>query len=96
MNELITVRTFSSSSDFQMVKVYLESFGIECFTKDEVINRAYLANVNGGVKLQVREEQLEDAIRFLKEGGYLTEEDLEPSPEFKWIDNILSKFRKKD
>lgn len=94
MNQLITVRTFNSSSDLEMVKVYLESFGIECFTKDEINNRAYIANVNGGAKLLVREEQLEDAVTHLIEGGYLKEEDLEPSPEFKFIDKLLSKFRK--
>jgi hypothetical protein len=51
MEERITVRTFSSSVDFEMVKAYLESCGIECFGKDEFTNRAYLANVDGGVKL---------------------------------------------
>ena len=54
MEELITVRTFSQSIDFEMVKTYLESCGIECFGKDEITNRAYLANVNGGVSLEVR------------------------------------------
>lgn len=94
MNQLTTIRTFSSSSDLEMVKIYLESFGIECFTQDEIINRAYIANVNGGAKLQVREEQLEEAIGHLIEGGYLKKEDFEPTPEFKFIDKILSKFRK--
>ena len=94
MNQLITIRTFNSSSDLEMVKIYLESFGIECFTKDEINNRAYIANVNGGAKLQVREEQLEEAISHLLEGGYLKKEDLEPTPEFKFIDKVLSKFRK--
>lgn len=94
MNQLTTIRTFNSSSDLEMVKIYLESFGIECFTKDEIINRAYIANVNGGAKLQVREEQLEEAISHLIEGGYLKKEDLEPTPEFKFIDKMLSKFRK--
>ena len=40
MNELVTIRTFSSSTDFGMVKAYLESMGIECFALDEVMNRA--------------------------------------------------------
>lgn len=93
MEDLITVRTFSSSMDFEMVKAYLESYEIECFGQDEVINRAYLANVNGGVKLQVKPNQLEDAIKLLLAGGYLKEEDLEPSPEMKWLDKILSKLR---
>lgn len=96
MNELVTVRTFSSSTDFGMVKAYLESLGIECFALDEVINRAYIANVNGGVKLQVRKEQAEEAVKLLFEGGYLNEKDFEPNAEFKWINNIFNKFRKKE
>jgi hypothetical protein len=96
MNEFVTIRTFSSSTDYGMVKAYLESLGIECFALDEVMNLAYLANVNGGVKLQVRNDQVEEAIKLLIEGGYLNEKDFEPNVEFKWINNIISKFRKKE
>ena len=95
MNELVNIRTFSQSSDFEIVKSYLESFGIECFGRDEITNRAYLANVNGGAKLDVRASQAEDAIRLLMDGGYLKPEDFEPTTEFKFVDRILSKFRKK-
>ncbi|MDD3077576.1 MAG: DUF2007 domain-containing protein [Paludibacter sp.] len=94
MSELVTIRTFSSSVDFEMVKAYLESMGIECFGKDEIINRAYLANVNGGAKLQVREEQAEEAVKLLIQGGYLKDEDLEPTPEMKWITKLLNRFKK--
>ena len=95
MEELVNIRTFSQSADFEMVKAYLESMGIECFGRDEIINRAYLANVNGGVKLDVLESQAEEAIKLLLEAGYLKPEDFEPTPEFKFVDKILSKFRKK-
>jgi len=94
MDNLVTIRTFSSSVDFQMVKAYLESLGIECFGRDEVMNRAYLANVNGGVKLQVEESKAEEAIKLLMEGGYLKPEDFEPSPEMKWAEKIIEFFRK--
>ena len=95
MEKLVNIRTFSQSTDFEMVKSYLESMGIECFGRDEIINRAYLANVNGGVKLDVRASQAEEAIRLLIEGGYLKPEDFEPTPELKFVDKILGKFRKK-
>lgn len=95
MEELVTVRTFSSSLDFEMVKSYLESFDIECFGRDEIINRAYLANVNGGVKLQVRPEQAEEAVKLLVEGGYLKAEDFELSSEMKWMEKLLNFFHKK-
>ena len=95
MDNLVTIRTFSSSVDFQMVKAYLESLGIECFGRDEVMNRAYLANVNGGVKLLVEESKAEEAIKLLMEGGYLKPEDFEPSPEMKWAEKIINFFRNK-
>ena len=95
MEKLVNIRTFSQSTDFEMVKSYLESMGIECFGRDEITNRAYLANVNGGVKLDVLESQAEEAIKLLIEAGYLKPEDFEPTPEFKFFDKILSKFRKK-
>ncbi len=95
MEKLVNIRTFSQSADFEMVKAYLESMGIECFGRDEIINRAYLANVNGGVKLDVLESQAEEAIKLLLEAGYLKPEDFEPTPEFKFVDKILRKFRKK-
>ena len=93
MDERITVRTFSSSVDFEMVKAYLESCGIECFGKDELTNRAYLANVNGGVKLQVRPDQLDGAIQLLIEGGYITPEDMESTAELQWAEKIINKIK---
>ncbi|MDR3652949.1 MAG: DUF2007 domain-containing protein [Paludibacter sp.] len=95
MEELVTVRTFNSSNDFEMVKSYLESFEIECFGRDEISNRAYIANANGGVQLQVRTEQAEEAVKLLLEAGYLKPEDFEPSPEMKWMEKVLNFFRKK-
>lgn len=93
MDELVTIRTFNSSIDFEMAKSYLGSCGIECFGQDEIINRAYIANVNGGVKLQVRAVNAEEALQLLLNIGYLQPEDFEPSAELKWIDKILAKFR---
>jgi len=94
MNELVTVRSFSNSIDFEMVKSYLESCGIKCFGQDEILNRDY-ANVNGGVKLQVPADQSEEAIKLLFAGGYLKKEDFEPSQEMKWMEKVLKFFRRK-
>lgn len=95
MSKLVTVRTFSQSIDFEMVKSYLESFGIECFGKNEIINRAYINLVDGGIQLQVREEQAEEAIKVLFEGGYLKKEDFEPSAGIKLMEKLLNFFHKK-
>jgi|JTFP01.1.fsa_nt_gb hypothetical protein len=93
MEERITVRTFSSSVDFEMVKAYLESYGVECFGKDEFSNSTYITNVNGGVKLQVRAGQLDEAIQLLIEGGYIKPEDMESSPEFRWAKKVINKIK---
>jgi hypothetical protein len=96
MEKLVTIRTFSSSKDYQLVKSYLESFGIECFGRDEINNRAYINIPDGGVKLEVQEEQAEEAVKLLLEGGYLKAEDFEPSAEMKWVEKILNYFRHKE
>jgi hypothetical protein len=93
MSELITVRTFSNSIDFEMAKSYLESCGIECFGQDEIFNQLYWPNVNGGIKLQVLSEQEDEAIKLLLEAGYLKKEDFEPSNEMKWMEKVLKFFR---
>ena len=95
MEELVTVRTFTRSIEFEMVKSYLESFEIDCFGQDEILNRDY-ANVNGGVKLQVRSQQAEQAIKLLMDGGYLKAEDFEPSTEMKWVEKVLNFFKRKE
>jgi len=95
MEELVTVRTFTQSIEFEMAKSYLESFEIDCFGQDEILNRDY-ANVNGGVKLQVRSQQAEQAIKLLIDGGYLKAEDFEPSTEMKWVEKVLNYFRRKE
>lgn len=91
MEGLVTVRSFSLSTEYEIVKSYLESYEIECFGQDEIINRDY-ANANGGIKLQVRSEQAEEAIKILMEGGYLKAEDFEPTTEIKWVEKLLKWF----
>ena len=95
MDELVTIRSFSQSIDFEMVKSYLESFGIECFGQNEIINRAYINLVDGGIKLQVRSEQAEEAVRLLLEAGYLKPDDFEPTAEMKWAEKLLNFFKRK-
>jgi hypothetical protein len=95
MEELVTIRSFSQSIDFEMVKSYLESFGIECFGQNEIINRAYINLVDGGIKLQVRPEQFEEAVKLLLEAGYLKEEDFEPTTEMKFVEKVLKFFNRK-
>jgi len=95
MEKFVTVRTFTQSIEYEMAKSYLVSFGIDCYGQDEILNRDY-ANVNGGVKLQVRSEQAEEAVKLLLDGGYLKAEDFEPSAEMKWVEKLLNHFKHKE
>ena len=95
MEGFVTVRTFTWSTDYEMVRSYLESYEIECFGQDEILNRDY-ANANGGIKLQVRSEQAEEAIKLLLDAGYLKAEDFEPSAEVKWVEKVMNYFKRKD
>jgi hypothetical protein len=95
MEKLVTIRTFSQSIDFEMAKSYLESCGIECFGKNEIVNRAYVDLVNGGIQLQVCNKRVEEAIKLLFEKGYLKAEDFEPSIEMKFVEKVMNFFRKK-
>ncbi|MCC7302049.1 MAG: DUF2007 domain-containing protein [Bacteroidia bacterium] len=68
----ITVASFNAPHDAYIMKAYLESEGIECFLKDELTVQVniFYSNAIGGVKLQVREEDVEKAKDVLREGGY--------------------------
>ncbi|VBB47270.1 conserved hypothetical protein [uncultured Paludibacter sp.] len=94
MEKRVNIAHFFQSMEFEMAKSYLESCGIQCFGRDEIINRAYISNVNDGVKLDVLESQAEEAVGLLLEKGYLKKEDFEPSPEFKWAEKVINFFKK--
>lgn len=80
MNDLITVVAFTYPHELAIVKGRLESEGIECFVKDEMTIQVhnFYSNAIGGVKLQVKNSDVENAIEILKEGGYINESDLQP------------------
>ncbi|MDR0811001.1 MAG: DUF2007 domain-containing protein [Paludibacter sp.] len=96
-NKLVTVLTVSYPSELAIIRGRLEADGIECFVQDELTTQVspFYSNAIGGVKLQVRESDAPQAIEFLKETGYLCEEDFQPSKMIVFLDKILSKFRNK-
>lgn len=67
--ELITLRTYENPIDLHIVKARLESEGITCFVFDEhIVSVNPLYNITvGGIKLKVRENELEKAIEILKD-----------------------------
>ena len=54
-------------------RAFLESEGIECFTKDELTVQVYnyASNAIGGIKLQVRADDVVHAKHALLRSGYL-------------------------
>lgn len=76
MSKWITILTFTYPHEAHLVKTKLASEGIETFMKDELtaqVNNFY-SNAIGGVKLQVRSEDYDDAFRILSVLGYIKEE----------------------
>lgn len=72
----ITVLTFSFTSEAHIVKGILASAGIEVFLKDELTAQVnpYYSSAIGGVKVQVREKDLKEALLILHDAGYIKPE----------------------
>ena len=96
-NNFVTVLTFTYLSEVAIIRGRLESEGIECFIPNELTIQAqpFIANTIDGIKLQVRESDLERTIKILKETGYIKEEDLKPSKMQTFLQKIVSKLSKK-
>ena len=70
---LVTIATFYNAFNMNVIKGRLEHEGIPAFAKDEhtvSVNPLY-GGALGGIKLQVREEDVADAQRILNEAGYV-------------------------
>jgi Zn finger protein HypA/HybF involved in hydrogenase expression len=81
--KFITVLTTTFGYEVAVIRGRLEAEGITCFVQDELtvqVNPLY-SNAIGGVKLQVKESDLQQAIEILKETGYIKDKDLVPSDE---------------
>lgn len=75
-NNYITVLTFTYSHEATGILGRLETEGIDCSIQDELTVQAnpFYSNAIGGVKLKVRESDLERAIEILEEYGYINED----------------------
>jgi hypothetical protein len=67
--KMITIRTFINPIEANIIKGRLESAGIPVLLLDEnTVNTYWLyANAIGGMRLQVKEEDVESALNILKE-----------------------------
>ena len=86
--------SFTYPHEAQLAKAKLESEGIETIINDELtaqVNNFY-SNAIGGVKLLVRDKDLEEATKLMTEGGFLNRTTSEPSTFIKWFDKFSSKI----
>ena len=65
--DLVTIAIFHSQPEFLLARTRLESADIECFAYDENMLRigGWHAHAAGGIKLQVRESEAQDACAIL-------------------------------
>ncbi len=70
--EFKTIYTFDLPHKAHTLKSKLEYEGITVYLKDEltVQSHNFLSQAVGGVKVQVRYDQVDEAIQVLKESGY--------------------------
>jgi hypothetical protein len=69
VRELVTIRQFRDLPEALLAKGSLESAGIECFLADENLVRLdwFISNFIGGIKLNVRPADVENAQNLLDE-----------------------------
>ena len=85
-DELVTIATYMTPLEADLAKLRLEAAGILSFVQDQnaaSMNAAFNLFGNMGVRLQVRAEDEEEAIRVLSEDpeeDYFEENEFEPEP----------------
>ena len=77
MDKMVDFARFQNQAEAFMLRSLLESEGIECYLKDEIINQMYGGFVDfGGIKVQVMEDQVPHAMDVMQANGYeLPKED---------------------
>jgi len=75
MENWTTVISFTYPHEAHVANSKLVSEGLETRITDELTVQVYnfYSNAIGGVKIQVKEKDVEEAIRLLKEGGFIQE-----------------------
>jgi putative signal transducing protein len=94
MSEFITIMTFDDLPNCHIVKGRLETEGIKCYVQDEytIQSKPGVADLYGGIKLQIREDDVEKALQILKEVGYYKEEQQQRSKFSNSVDKFLGKL----
>lgn len=87
MEGWIIIQTFINTQDAYMARSLLEAGGIETLMQDELTAQTgYYSNAIGGVKLLIREDQLQEGLRVLEEAGYIDYTGEEQAEDWEWVD----------
>lgn len=75
MEKFVTIKRFTYPYEVSVIQGRLETEGIQTFVKDENITTVhpFSSNAIGGIKLQVKESDVEKANAILRSSGYYEE-----------------------
>jgi hypothetical protein len=102
LQTLVTIRQFRDLPEALLAKGCLESAGIECFLRDDNLVRLdwFISNFVGGIKLCVRQEDVENAQALLNgpilEGLYVHGVGLYEQPRCPQCDSLDVTFQELD
>jgi|CXWL01.1.fsa_nt_gi hypothetical protein len=91
-DDFVTIMTFTLPHEVAVIRARLESEDIECNVQNELTVQVYnfYSNAIGGIKLQVKEKDWENALVIMKEVGYFQEEAKESSEFTKQVEKVIS------
>lgn len=93
-NNWITIKTYWQVHEAEMTRNLLNAHDIDCQIKDNFTLQSdpLLNNTIGGAKIQVRPNQLNEAIELLTSKGILTDKDNVDSSFYNKIERFLRKY----
>lgn len=76
MDNLVKLKTFTHSHDAELMKAFLEDSGIFVILKDDMMANMHMlySQMGGGVRLYIKESDLEKARDILRYAGYIKQE----------------------
>ncbi len=80
-DDFVTIMTFTYPMELAILKGRLEADGIECRVLNELTVQVipFYSNAIGGIDLQVKKSDVQQAIEILRESNYLKDEHPKPS-----------------
>lgn len=95
MNNFVTIKKFTYLQELYVLRTLLEVNDIEYQVLDELTAQTipYISNSVGGIRLQVRENDAERALKLLQEKGFIEPKKEEtPSKIYSYLDRFTLKI----